>query len=223
MRKSNFEPQQEPAPSEENAAQPPPNVSAQAAPGTAARGRLDQLGAIVAKGLDLAEASVSLGVTILTRVGSAAQRHLREMAPAAPVANPMESQTDSSVGSGPNDASEGAPPTPESTFGITNRLPLMPGGVVRISFSVNNDSLTEAKTVELKVDGFVGDAHGGHIDANAFAVAPASKTIAPADFEKFILRGQLPTQLAPDIYRGAIIVGAESELVIPVVLVVSML
>lgn len=223
MRKSNLESQQEPAPSEENAAQPPPNVSAQAAPGTAARGRLDQLGAIVAKGLDLAEASVGLGVTILTRVGSAAQRQLREMAPAAPVGSPLESQTDSTVGTGPHDASEGAAAAPESTFGITNRLPLMPGGVVRISFSVNNDSLTEPKTVELKVDGFVGDAHGERIDATAFAVAPASKTIAPADFEKFILRGQLPAQLAPDIYRGAIIVGAESELVIPVVLVVSML
>jgi hypothetical protein len=144
------------------------------------------------------------------------------MAPVAPEGAPRESQ-DSTVGSGPPDVSEAAASTPESAFGITNRLPLIPGGVVRISFSVNNDSLTEPKTVELKVDGFVGDAHGERIDATAFAVAPASKIIAPADFEKFILRGQLPAQLSADIYRGAITVVAESELVIPVVLAVSML
>lgn len=223
MRNSTIGPQPEPQPSEDKAANQSPNVHAQPVSSTVARGRLDQLGAIVTKGLDLAEASVSLGVTILTRVGSAAQRGLREMTPAAPEGAPMERQPESTVGSGPPDASDNAAPTPESEFGITNRLPLMPGGAVRISFSVNNDSLTEPKTVELKVDGFVGDAHGERIDATAFGVSPASKTIAPADFEKFILRGQLPATLSGDIYRGAITVGAESELVIPVVLVVNVL
>ena len=42
-----------------------------AGPGAGAelRERLDQIGAILAKGLDLAEAGVSLGVTILSRLG----------------------------------------------------------------------------------------------------------------------------------------------------------
>ena len=42
------------------------------------RERIDQMGTILAKGLDLAEAGVSLGVTILNRVSSAAQQKIRE-------------------------------------------------------------------------------------------------------------------------------------------------
>ncbi len=42
------------------------------------RERLDQMGTILAKGLDLAEAGVSLGVTILNRVSLAAQQKIRE-------------------------------------------------------------------------------------------------------------------------------------------------
>ena len=42
------------------------------------RERIDQMGTILAKGLDLAEAGVSLGVTILNRVSLAAQQKIRE-------------------------------------------------------------------------------------------------------------------------------------------------
>ena len=43
--------------------------------------------------------------------------------------------------------SDAEPPASEAepAFGITNRLPLMPGGSVKISFSVNNDLMTEPK------------------------------------------------------------------------------
>jgi hypothetical protein len=193
------------------------------------RGRLDQVGAILAKGLDLAEAGVSLGVTIVSRVGSAAQQQFRERATEAA----MSGAANPAAAAGPAGEARRWPPDlagapdaaapQEPAFGITNRLPLMPGGTVKISFSVNNDSLTEPKKVEFRVDGFIGDVHGQRIDASTFAVKPASRTIGPADFEKFVLHGAVPAELPSDIYRGAIIVASGSELVIPVVLVVALL
>src|SRR4029077_9762126 len=41
-------------------------------------GRADQLGAIIVKTLDLAEAGLSLGITVLTRAGAVAQEALAE-------------------------------------------------------------------------------------------------------------------------------------------------
>jgi hypothetical protein len=172
------------------------------------RQRLDQMGTILAKGLDLAEAGVSLGVTIISRVGVAAQQKLKEGLDAASTA-----------------AAEPAPPQQEQAqaepeYGLTNRLPLAPGGTVRISFSVNNDSMTEPKKVELRVEGFAGDTQGGHLDPAQFTVKPAQKTIAPVDFEKFVLQGLLAADVPPDVYRGAVVVDSGSAFRIPVVLVV---
>jgi hypothetical protein len=182
------------------------------------RQRLDQVGTILAKGLDLAEAGVSLGVTIISRVGVAASQKMREgmdaaAANAAPAASDAGMQTRTQPEAEP--ASE-----PEAAFGITNRLPLTPGGSFKISFSVNNDSMTEPKKVELRVEGFTGEATGARLDASAFAVKPALKTIAPVDFEKFVLQGAIPAAVQPDVYRGAVTVASDSELKIPVVLVV---
>jgi hypothetical protein len=190
--------------------------------GTELRQRLDQVGTILAKGLDLAEAGVSLGVTIISRVGVAASQKIREGidAAAAPSVAP--------AGAGPrqpadaqqfSDAASPAP-EPEPAYGITNRLPLAPGGTVKISFSVNNDSMTEPKKVDLRIEGFTGDTQGGRLDASTFTVKPAQKTIAPVDFEKFILQGSVPANAPPDVYRGAVSVASENELKIPVVLVV---
>ena len=196
---------------------------AQSESGAALRGRLDQMGAILAKGLDLAEAGVSLGVTIISRVGSAAQQQFRERAAQAAATGEAGPGQAADTSPWPSQTAE-APPQQEPAFGITNRLPLMPGGEAKISFSVNNDSLTETKKVEFSVDGFIGDAHGQRIDASTFSVKPGNKTIAPADFEKFVLRGGVPAQTPPDIYRGAIVVATSAgDLVIPVVLVVASL
>ena len=192
-----------------------PSQASSASGGLDLRHRLDQVGAILAKGLDLAEAGVSLGVTIIGRVGAAAQQQLlRERAPGAgamptPPAAPQAGE-----------AEQYAPA--ESDYGITNRLPLTPGGATKISFSVNNDSTVEVKKVDLRVEGFTGDAHRKRLDASAFSVKPAQKTIAPVDFEKFVLQGALPADTPPDIYRGAVVVSAGSELRIPVVLVVTL-
>jgi len=187
------------------------------APGTEFRQRLDQVGAILAKGLDLAEAGVGLGVTIISRVGAAATQKIREEMDGAAVVNPTPSPD------APQQAPQSEPDAvrePEPAYGITNRLPLTPGGSVKISFSVNNDSLTEPKKVELRVEGFVGDTQGGHLAASAFSVKPSPKTIAPVDFEKFVLQCSVPSTAPPDVYRGAIVVTSENELRIPVVLVV---
>jgi hypothetical protein len=188
-------------------------------PGSELRQRLDQVGTILAKGLDLAEAGVSLGVTIISRVGVAAQQKIREGMDAATAPGAAAGSRQSSEGE--QYSPSGSPATePEPSYGITNRLPLMPGGTVRISFSVNNDSMTEPKKVDLRLEGFAGDTHGASLDPTTFTVAPAQKTIAPVDFDKFIIQGTVPPEAPPDVYRGAVIVASGSELKIPLVLVV---
>jgi hypothetical protein len=189
-------------------------------PGAELRQRLDQVGTILAKGLDLAEAGVSLGVTIISRVGVAASQKIREGMDAAAAANGASAASDAGTQTRAQPVAEAEPTEPEAAFGITNRLPLTPGGSFKISFSVNNDSMTEPKKVELRVEGFTGDATGARLDASAFAVKPALKTIAPVDFEKFVLQGAIPAGVQSDVYRGAVTVASDSELKIPVVLVV---
>ena len=181
--------------------------------GAELRQRIDQMGTILAKGLDLAEAGVSLGVTIIGRVGAAAQHTIREGfdATAAPAHAP------------PPPEMQQQEATQEPEYGITNRLPLAPGGSVRISFSVNNDSMTEPKKVELRLEGFAGDTSKGQLNPALFAIKPAQKTIAPVDFEKFILQGAVPADATPDIYRGAVVVDTGNAFRIPVVLVVTSL
>ncbi|HUO97649.1 MAG TPA: hypothetical protein VMU01_03230 [Rhizomicrobium sp.] len=189
---------------------PPPVGEAPPEPkGAELRHRLDQMGTILAKGLDLAEAGVSLGVTIIGRVGAAAQQKLREgLDAAAQPATAAEPQAEQA-------------PVAEPEYGLTNRLPLAPGGTVRISFSVNNDSLTEPKKVELRVEGFAGDTQGARLDPAQFTIKPAQKTIAPVDFEKFVLQGPVAGDVPPDVYRGAVVVESGTSFRIPVVLVVT--
>lgn len=194
-----------------------------APPGIELRQRLDQIGNILAKGLDLVEAGASLGVTIVSRIGVAAQQKIREGtdAAAAAAANGAPGQPGAGPAAQAQAYSEAAPPAEsEPAFGITNRLPLTPGGTVKISFSVNNDSMTEPKKVELRVEGFTGDSQGTRLDASAFAVKPPRKVIAPVDFEKFVLEGPVPADAPSDVYRGSVTVVSGDELKIPVVLVV---
>ena len=46
-------------------------------------------------------------------------------------------------------------------------------------------------------------------------------TIAPVDFEKFVLKGVVPETVPPDVYRGVVVVRSDKDLFIPVVLVVT--
>ena len=184
------------------------------------RERLDQMGTILAKGLDLAEAGVSLGVTILNRVSLAAQQKIREGLDSA-----AQSQSEAQPGARPYSPGVTPDAPAESAeadqYGLTNRLPLTPGGEVRISFSVNNDSVTDVRKVEFKVQGFAGESQQAAIDASAFAVKPGHKTIAPVDFEKFVLKGVVPETTPPDVYRGVVVVHSDKDLFIPVILVVT--
>ena len=97
----------------------------------------------------------------------------------------------------------------------------MPGGIARISFSINNDSMTDAKKVDLRLEGFTGETSGAKLDASTFTIRPPQKSIAPADFEKFVLQGDVPQNTVPDMYRGVIIVASDDELNIPVMLVIT--
>ncbi len=179
------------------------------------REKVDQMGMILAKGLDLAEAGVSLGVTIVNRIGSAAQQQVMERMAAA-------MQREAPPESAPPPMSEAAEPPAEPTaFYITNRLPLAPGGTVKVSFSINNDSMVAPKKVSLQIEGFQGETTGASLPAAAMSIKPQTKAIAPVDFEKFVLRGAVPVETPPDVYFGWILVSSEDELRIPVRLVVS--
>jgi hypothetical protein len=179
-----------------------------------ARGRVDQASALLSRGLDLAEAGLSLGVTLVNRVSVAAQQQIVER---------FMNQPPAVVDPGAAPPPPAAPEPEPEPYGIGNRLPLLPGGEVKVSFSINNDSMEAPKKVALSLDGFVGDTHGHRLDIGGFAVTPARKTIAPMDFEKFVLKGPLPRKALPDRYRGWVIVDSDTELRIPVCLVVSSL
>ena len=182
------------------------------------REKVDQVGMILAKGLDLAEAGVSLGVTIVNRIGSAAQQQVLERMAAA-----MQREATGAAASPapPMPETAEAPPPEAPAFYITNRLPLAPGGTVKVSFSINNDSMVAPKKVALRIEGFHGETTGASLPAESMSIKPETRTIAPVDFEKFVLRGAVPAETPPDVYFGWILVASDDELRIPVRLTVS--
>jgi hypothetical protein len=167
-------------------------------------GRAEQLGAIIVKTLDLAEAGLSLGITVLTRAGAVAQDALTQPPGGA------------SHDDGRPDEASLQPLAEEDAFFLTNRVPLAPGGTVHVSFSITNDSLVESKRVSLRLEALVGEREGVRLDGDTFAVRPARKTVAPMDFDKFVLTGTLPAAAPPDVYSGAVIVVSTDEMRIPV-------
>ena len=175
--------------------------------------RLDRFGEILARGLDLAEAGLSLGLTIVTTVGAAAQKKFFERAFDS---GPDPTPADLPSPGPPPAAAEGAPP-----YGVTNRVPLMPGSAVTISFSINNDLLVVPKSVALSVEGFAGQRPDASLPANSVRVIPSNAVIAPMDFEKFVLEGVIPGDAAPDVYSGCVLVASDAGMRIPVWLVVQ--
>jgi len=186
------------------------------------RGPADQLGAILTRGLDLAEASLSLGLTVISRMGTLAQQQvLDRISMTSPVPDPGQAApAEAAPGASAGQPGQAAPAPQESSYCITNRLPLVPGGTVKVSFSINNDSMTTPKQVRLAVDGFTGEAEGGRIEVGPFVVKPSRRTIAPTDFEKFVLHGTVPPEAPPDVYHGWVVVTSGSEFRIPIRLVV---
>ncbi len=189
------------------------------------RGRSDQLGTIVAKGLDLAEASLSLGLTMISRFGAVAQQQVFDRLAVGATAQPGAAAAER-----PPEGAEATyadVPAPHVTapeeapfYCVTNRTPLTPGARVKVSFSINNDSVTAAKKVSVRIEGFAGENEHRRLDAGLFSVKPATRTIAPTDFEKFVLEGTVPPDAPPDTYVGSIVVFSEDEFRIPVRIVV---
>lgn len=205
-------------------AEPPPApepTSASPVDALDLKGRLDRYGEILVKGLDLAEAGLSLGLMVIGRVGTAAQEKIVErfMDQVMPTPNAAASSAPPSPGPSPQAPPQAAPEAP--AYGITNRLPLVPGAPFSVSFSINNDSSEGAKRVGLGVEPFTGERSGAALPANTLAVLPSAADIAPMDFEKFVLQGVIPLEMPPDIYHGAVSVGPESGIRIPVRLVVE--
>jgi hypothetical protein len=197
---------------------PTPQSSAQPSSAEAPTGSLnlkehvDRFGEILTRGLDLAEAGLSLGLTIVTTVGAAAQKKIFErLFDSSP--NPVPGDPPSP--GPPSAATEGAP------YGVTNRVPLTPGSAVTISFSINNDSPVAPKSVALSVEGFAGQRPGASLPADSVRVIPSSAVIAPMDFEKFVLDGVIPGDAAPDVYSGNVLVASDAGMRIPVWLVVQ--
>lgn len=200
-------------------AAPPPNGGSMG--GTAApprssddhselKARLDRFGDLLGRGLDLAEAGLSLGLTVVGSLGAAAHKRIFEKvidATAAP-----QSEATSTAAASPQTA---------AAFGITNRLRLAPGMAVSISFSINNDSAAAHKPVALRVEPFTGERTGALLPPASLLVTPDMADVAPMDFEKFVLRGAIPDNSPPDIYHGSIAVSAADSMRIPVVLVVE--
>ena len=73
----------------------------------------------------------------------------------------------------------------------------------------------------LAVEAFAGERTGALLSPSALAVSPNAAAIAPMDFEKFVLHGAIPPETPPDVYDGAVTVGAEGGMRIPVQLVVE--
>ena len=179
---------------------------------------------MVNKGLDLAETGIGLGVNIVARLGSIFKDQVFDKLSGTELFNSVTSQTGVEPPPQPQThqaaASEPAASSEPANY-LFNRIPLAPGSDVSLSFSINNDSLTSVKTVQLKIEAFESQAQHFRIDAQTFSVTPSHINIAPADFEKFVIKGKIPSDAPADNYYGWIIVSEQQSYQIPVVLVVT--
>jgi hypothetical protein len=188
-----------------------------------------QIEELVNKGLDLTETGIGLGVNIVERLGSIFKVQIFDKISSSETLNSMINNTSNrqpQAGQAYHPEEVHATTseqtaTPEQANYLINRLTLLPGGDVFLSFSINNDSMKAEKEIQLKIEPFVGKAQQYAIDASTFSITPSEIAIAPADFEKFIIKGHIPGDAPEDTYYGWIIVSEEQTYQIPVVLVVS--
>lgn len=193
------------------------------------RDRMDQLGSILVKGLDLVEASITLGVNLANRLGAVVQEQASDRVERASRPYPEWRETpyaEPGMGTTPYYQDEpgraGGAETPPIANYVVNRLPLFPGSPVRVTFTINNDSASSPRRLRLRVEGFVGELQRAVLDGKGFTVKPATRVIEPLDFDKFTLAGAIPQDAVPDAYGGWIVVSSQhEELRIPVRLVVG--
>jgi hypothetical protein len=171
----------------------------------------------MSKSLELAEASLTLGMNFVQRLGSTV--HDQVIGRLSHVGQSFNQGTPESAQAEPVRGAETAAARPFA--GVTNQQPLFPGSPIRVSFSINNDSPSAGKKVTLKLEGLKGEISGTRLDAAALSVKPASATIAPTDFEKLVIHGRVSMDTCSDAYHGWIIVSGDEELRIPLRLVVT--
>lgn len=195
-----------------------------------------QVEEIVNRGLDLAEVGIGLGVNIVARLGTIFKDQVFDKFSGSDILTsvmndmPQGQQQDENA-YGNNQGFEGqtqahnnttaSSTQEEQTHYLFNRKALTPGGELALSFSINNDSLTSAKTVTITVEKFISETGQIELDASLFTVIPDKIVIAAADFEKFILKAKLPTDVTAGTYHGWIMVEEQQVYRIPVVLFVS--
>jgi hypothetical protein len=172
-----------------------------------------QMGSLVSKVLELADAGVGLGINVISLLNTLARSQVAGAAPAE-----QQPQGDERPPAPREDA-----PHPEAprNYCIVNRRPIHPGGPVQVSFSINNDLPDAAKKLRVTTRGFVGAARGFSFDGAGFSVNPSEMLIDAMDFERFVLTGSIPADAPPDSYNGWIVVDGDEQMRIPVVLLVS--
>jgi|GEM_PF-3312638 len=195
-----------------------------------------QIEEIVNKGLDLAEVGIGLGVNIVARLGTIFKDQVFDKLSSSDILNSTMSnmssaQQDENAYHNNNQEFEDQTQTQNNTassstqeeqsYYLFNRTTLTPASELSLSFSINNDSLTSSKQIKITVEKFTGEAHQNELDADLFSVLPDKIEIAAADFEKFILKGKLPSDIQPDKYHGWIIVEEQQTYRIPVALFVT--
>jgi hypothetical protein len=180
-----------------------------------------QITSLVSKFIELADAGVGLGINVVslltafaTKQASGAAASMAQQAAAPP-------SVPASAPEGPVAEARGAPGGPSRNYCIVNRLPVRAGEAAKISFSINNDTADTSKNLRLSCTGFLGAAAGFAIPEGTFTVEPSSAAIGPMDFERFVLKGELPAGAPADSYNGWILVAGDEELRIPAVLMVS--
>ena len=190
---------------------------------------------MVNKGLDLAESGIGLGVNIVARLGTIFKDQVIDKLNDADILSSVMNNSTNSQANTENQRYANGQAHPEQTqteedaqsadagqsYYLFNRLPLFPGSEAALSFSINNDSLTSEKEIQLQLENFVGEKQQLAMDASTFTVTPSKIAIAPVDFEKFVIKGKIPLEAPEDIYHGWVIVSEEQTYRIPVVLVVS--
>jgi len=188
-------------------------------------GRTDQIGAILSKGLDLAEAGIGLGINLIGKLSSVAQDQVIGNIAKSVIPGAYGRQNSPDQGQAPDyqRGKEDAAGDSDINRGmcIVNRRPLSPGGAMEISFSINNDSPVHARKVCIEIEGFTGSTHDYNISSEMFSIRPADIEIAPMDFEKFVLTGAIPKDAPEDSYNGWIKIAGEERLKLPVILIVT--
>ena len=194
---------------------------------------IDKIGILFDRGIDLVETGLELGVNLVSKLGGVASDKASDilktqMQGEAP--GQKESYEDlirkfTGQNKEPEPPQPSSPPQQEQENNlpvVSNRLPAFPGSEVKISFSIENESINESKQLKFDTVGyFIGDESNFQIEASAFKINPSKKSIAPMDFEKLVLSGKIPENAPPDIYKGLIAVSGEDQYQIPIVIIVS--